>query len=93
MNIGAAEARIFEAHAMIFEAPEFLENAINRIKQEELNAEYALNIVTCELLSLFEVMDNDYIKVKVLGFLTDLGQTLSIPPLWLELWKFPLLSA
>ena len=44
-ELGEEEAEIFGAHLLVLEDPEFIGEAENKIKNESLNAEYALNEV------------------------------------------------
>ncbi|EKX94819.1 phosphoenolpyruvate-protein phosphotransferase [Peptostreptococcus anaerobius VPI 4330 = DSM 2949] len=49
---------------MVLEDPEFIGEAENKIKNESLNAEYALNEVKDMFVSIFESMDNDYMRER-----------------------------
>ena len=57
-------AEIFGAHLLVLEDPEFIGEAENKIKNESLNAEYALNEVKDMFVSIFESMDNDYMRER-----------------------------
>ncbi len=63
-ELGEEEAEIFGAHLLVLEDPEFIGEAENKIKNESLNAEYALNEVKDMFVSIFESMDNDYMKER-----------------------------
>ncbi|EOC99652.1 phosphoenolpyruvate--protein phosphotransferase [Caldisalinibacter kiritimatiensis] len=63
-NIGEKEAKIFEAHSMILDDPEFFGQVEQKIKSEEVNAEFALNEVTNNFVQIFESMDNEYMKER-----------------------------
>lgn len=61
---GAEEAEIFEAHLLVLEDPELIGSAIDKIKTESVNAEYALNEIKEMFVSMFESMDNEYMKER-----------------------------
>lgn len=63
-ELGEEEAEIFGAHLLVLEDTEFIGEAENKIKNESLNAEYALNEVKDMFVSIFESMDNDYMRER-----------------------------
>lgn len=63
-ELGAEEAEIFEAHLLVLEDPELIGSAIDKIKTENVNAEYALNEIKEMFVSMFESMDNEYMKER-----------------------------
>jgi phosphotransferase system enzyme I (PtsI) len=63
-NIGETEASIFEAHLMILEDPEMLEQIEKKIQDNKVNAEWALKEVSETFISIFEGMDNEYMKER-----------------------------
>src|SRR3712207_1482836 len=63
-ELGEEESEIFGAHLLVLEDPEFIGEAENKIKNESLNAEYALNEVKDMFVSIFESMDNDYMRER-----------------------------
>ena len=63
-ELGEEEAEIFGAHLLVLEDPEFIGEAENKIKNESLNAEYALNEVKDMFVSILESMDNDYMRER-----------------------------
>ncbi|HBF7093946.1 TPA: phosphoenolpyruvate--protein phosphotransferase [Clostridioides difficile] len=63
-ELGAEEAEIFEAHLLVLEDPELIGSAIDKIKTESVNAEYALNEIKEMFVSTFESMDNEYMKER-----------------------------
>ena len=42
-ELGEHEAEIFEAHLLVLEDPELIGSAISKIRDEKVNADYALN--------------------------------------------------
>ncbi|SHJ16695.1 phosphotransferase system, enzyme I, PtsI [Geosporobacter subterraneus DSM 17957] len=63
-ELGEEKAAIFDAHNMILEDPELIEKVIKKIDQEKLNAEYALKQVAEEYITIFEAMDNEYMRER-----------------------------
>ncbi|EGT3707539.1 phosphoenolpyruvate--protein phosphotransferase [Clostridioides difficile] len=63
-ELGAEEAEIFEAHLLVLEDPELIGSAIDKIKTESVNAEYALNEIKEMFVSMFESIDNEYMKER-----------------------------
>ena len=59
-----ASEEIFEAHLLVLEDPELIGSAIDKIKTESVNAEYALNEIKEMFVSMFESMDNEYMKER-----------------------------
>lgn len=63
-EVGEEESEIFGAHLLVLEDPEFIGEAENKIKNEAVNAEYALNEVKDMFVAIFEGMDNAYMKER-----------------------------
>lgn len=63
-EVGEEESEIFGAHLLVLEDPEFIGKAENKIKNEAVNAEYALNEVKDMFVAIFEGMDNAYMKER-----------------------------
>ncbi|MFT8393372.1 MAG: phosphoenolpyruvate--protein phosphotransferase [Liquorilactobacillus ghanensis] len=64
-NLGEAEAAVFEAHLTILADPDFFGKIKNKIKDEKINAEKALQDVAAEFISIFENMtDNKYMQER-----------------------------
>ena len=63
-NIGEEEATIFEAHLMILEDPEMLEQIEKKIQDNKVNAEWALKEISEMFIAMFENMDNEYMKER-----------------------------
>lgn len=63
-EIGEKEAQIFEAHKMIIDDPEYFGSIENSIKDNKVNAEWALKEITDNFISIFESMDNEYMKER-----------------------------
>lgn len=63
-ELGKEKPAIFDAHKMILDDPELIENTIRRIGQEKMNAEYAFKEVADEFVAIFEAMDNEYMRER-----------------------------
>jgi len=63
-NMGETEASIFEAHLMILEDPEMIEQVEKKIEENKVNAEWALKEISEMFISMFEAMDNEYMKER-----------------------------
>ncbi|WP_416827066.1 phosphoenolpyruvate--protein phosphotransferase [Ectobacillus polymachus] len=63
-ELGADKAAIFEAHLLVLNDPELVNPVKDKITNESVNAEYAMNEVATMFVSLFEGMDNEYMKER-----------------------------
>lgn len=63
-SLGEDKAQIFEAHLMILEDPELLKKTLQKIKKESVNAEFALDFVAKQFISMFEAMEDAYLKER-----------------------------
>ncbi|QEK11501.1 phosphoenolpyruvate--protein phosphotransferase [Crassaminicella thermophila] len=63
-ELGADKAAIFEAHLMILDDPELMQNSINKIEEEKVNAEFAFKEVADQFITIFESMDNEYMRER-----------------------------
>ncbi|KXZ39519.1 phosphotransferase system, enzyme I, PtsI [Alkalithermobacter thermoalcaliphilus JW-YL-7 = DSM 7308] len=63
-ELGEDKAEIFNAHIMVLEDPEFIDSTINKIKDEKVNSEYAFKQIADMFISMFESMDNEYMKER-----------------------------
>ncbi len=64
MRLGTEKASIFSAQLLILEDPEFIGEVTDKIKSENVNAEYAANVIADKLVSLFEAIENDYMRER-----------------------------
>jgi phosphotransferase system enzyme I (PtsI) len=62
---GEAQAEIFEGHLFLLQDPDWKNSIEMKIKTESVNAEFALDQVTNQLIQLFGTMENDYMKERV----------------------------
>lgn len=64
LELGEHEAQIFEAHLLVLEDPELVDSAISKIRDEKVNADYALNEIKEMFVAMFESMDNEYMRER-----------------------------
>ncbi len=62
--LGADKAAIFEAHLLVLSDPELLGIIENKIESEKVNAEAALKETADMFVTMFEQMDNEYMKER-----------------------------
>ncbi len=63
-ELGEDKAAIFAAHLLVLQDPELIDNVKKKINEENVNAEFALDEVTGMFISMFENMDNEYMKER-----------------------------
>ena len=63
-ELGEHEAEIFEAHLLVLEDPELIGSAISKLRDEKVNADYALNEIKEIFVAMFESMDNEYMRER-----------------------------
>lgn len=66
---GEETAKIFEAHLLIAEDPEMILAIENKIKNESCNMLYALKFVSDYYVSMFEQLNDDYLKERALDII------------------------
>jgi phosphotransferase system enzyme I (PtsI) len=64
-SMGDEYAQIFEAHAMIVGDASFADKVVQKIEDEQVNAEWALAEVQEELQARFNSFDDDYLRERV----------------------------
>ncbi len=63
-ELGADDAAIFDAHILVLLDPELLTSVEDKIKTDHVNAEYALKETTDMFITMFEQMDNEYMRER-----------------------------
>lgn len=63
-ELGADKAAIFDAHLLVLSDPELTSPIEERINNEKVNAEVALKETADMFISMFESMDNEYMKER-----------------------------
>ncbi|HCY7801353.1 TPA: phosphoenolpyruvate--protein phosphotransferase [Staphylococcus aureus] len=64
VQLGADKAAIFNAHLLVLDDPELIQPIQDKIKNENANAATALTDVTTQFVTIFESMDNEYMKER-----------------------------
>src|SRR3954469_10059592 len=63
-ELGEDKADIFAAHLLIVSDPELIDPILDKMKNEQVNAEFALQEVADMFINMFEAMDNEYMKER-----------------------------
>ncbi|MHA7766318.1 phosphoenolpyruvate--protein phosphotransferase [Bacillus atrophaeus] len=63
-ELGQDKADIFSAHLLVLSDPELLNPIKEKISSESVNAEFALKETASMFVSMFESMDNEYMKER-----------------------------
>lgn len=63
-ELGEDKAAIFAAHLLVLSDPELVNPVEERIKTENINAEFALQETANMFITMFESMDNEYMKER-----------------------------
>lgn len=61
-EVGETSAAIFEAHRMMLEDDEFIDSTLHIIDNQKVNAEYAVACTSDNFATMFEAMDDDYMR-------------------------------
>jgi phosphoenolpyruvate-protein phosphotransferase (PTS system enzyme I) len=64
IELGKDKAAIFEAHLLVLGDPELIKPIEEKIKTEKVNAESALKDTADFFITMFEQMENDYMKER-----------------------------
>ncbi|HFE8704633.1 phosphoenolpyruvate--protein phosphotransferase [Staphylococcus aureus] len=64
VQLGADKAAIFDAHLLVLDDPELIQPIQDKIKNENANAATALTDVTTQFVTIFESMNNEYMKER-----------------------------
>lgn len=63
-SLSADKAAIFDAHLLVLDDPELIQPIEDKIANEKVNAPEALNEVTTQFITIFESMDNEYMRER-----------------------------
>ncbi|WP_088832436.1 phosphoenolpyruvate--protein phosphotransferase [Paenibacillus tyrfis] len=63
-ELGEQQAEIFESHLLLVSDPELIDPVKDMIKEQALNAAYALQEVSAQLIEMFQNMKSDYLKER-----------------------------
>ncbi|MNB63351.1 Phosphoenolpyruvate-protein phosphotransferase [compost metagenome] len=63
-ELGEKKAEIFESHLLILDDPELINPVKDKIREEVVNADYAMNEVSAQFVSMFENMKSAYLQER-----------------------------
>ncbi|MFB6802770.1 phosphoenolpyruvate--protein phosphotransferase [Peribacillus butanolivorans] len=63
-DLGADKAAIFDAHLLVLADPELITPIQDKIQSENVNAEFSLHETASMFITMFEQMDNEYMKER-----------------------------
>ncbi|BCG58347.1 phosphoenolpyruvate--protein phosphotransferase [Paenibacillus sp. URB8-2] len=63
-ELGEKKAEIFESHLLILDDPELISPVKDKIREESVNADYALNEVAAQFIAMFENMKSAYLQER-----------------------------
>ena len=63
-RLSEEELAIFDAHLMVVEDPAFADEVKNMIGNDKVNAEYAVETVANMYITMFESLDDEYMKLS-----------------------------
>ncbi|WP_078553733.1 phosphoenolpyruvate--protein phosphotransferase [Bacillus alkalicellulosilyticus] len=63
-ELGEDKAVIFSAHLLVLNDPELIEPIKSKIREDKVNAEFAVNEIASMFITMFEQMDNEYMKER-----------------------------
>jgi phosphotransferase system enzyme I (PtsI) len=63
-SVGSDEAALFEAHRMMLEDPDLLEQVRQAIEEEQINAEAAIRDASESYARMMEALDSEYMKAR-----------------------------
>ena len=64
LELGADHAYIFDAHILMLEDRRLLDEALQRIRRERVNAEWAVKVVADRLLAIYAEIKDDYLRER-----------------------------
>jgi len=63
-DMGEEHAEIFSAHLLVLSDPEFVGTIRQKVKDEKVNSSFALKEISDQFVTMFETMDNEYMKER-----------------------------
>ncbi len=63
-KLGEDKAAIFASHILILSDPEFIQAIKEKVATEQVNAEFALDEIAAMFISMFENMENEYMRER-----------------------------
>lgn len=78
VEVGEESAAIFEVHQMMLEDDEYLDSIYGMIRDENLNAEYAVKMTGDTFSQIFASMDDEYMKARSVDILDISGRVVRV---------------
>ncbi|UHA71797.1 phosphoenolpyruvate--protein phosphotransferase [Paenibacillus sp. 481] len=67
-KLGDDHAEIFATHILVLQDEEYIGQALEKVRTEAINAEFAFNEVTQQLIDIFSSMDSEYMRERAADF-------------------------
>ncbi len=64
LELGEEEARIFSAHLMVLDDPEYVGQIEETVKSQKITADNGIKQITDQFVAIFESMDDEYMKER-----------------------------
>ena len=77
-EVGEESAAIFEVHQMMLEDDEYLDSIYNMIRDDSLNAEFAVKMTGDTFSQIFASMDDEYMKARATDILDISGRVIRV---------------
>lgn len=75
---GEEQAMIFDVHKMMLDDGDYLESICNMIRDEKVNAEYAVSMTGENFSAIFASMDDDYMKARAVDVKDISGRVVNV---------------
>ena len=76
-RLGTQKAEIFESHMFLLEDPDLVDATLDKIAEDQLNAEYALYEVTTGVVEMLREMDNALLRERAIDVKDVSGRVMS----------------
>lgn len=63
-SMGEEHAEIFSAHLLVLRDPEFVDAIRQKVQDDQINASFALDELSNQFVTMFESMDNEYMRER-----------------------------
>ena len=77
-EVGEESAAIFEVHQMMLEDDEYLDSIFNMIRDESMNAEFAVKMTGDTFSQIFASMEDEYMKARATDILDISGRVIRV---------------
>lgn len=77
-DVGEESAAIFEVHQMMLEDDEYLDSIFGMIRDESMNAEFAVKMTGDTFSQIFASMDDEYMKARATDILDISGRVIRV---------------